>query len=450
MFALIYIGLTAYYADSFMFGVFINGVYATGKTPEEINEKLLSRKKIEPLVIVDKFGKSISFDLEQIDYELTYLSKLEELHKKQNPFLWFKGLSGENSDYQIEPEGLFDEKKLKNRLEETSFVKTAGDKSRITVEIKKTEEGYQLMDTTKNLLNKERTYEAVFTALKSGKKEVNLQDEECYDEVELTAEMKETLSLWKKIEKFQSGKITYQMGGEREEILDASITCDWILLDEEGNFVFDEQQNLQLDEKKLEDYVEELCEKYDTTKKDRNFQATRGDTVVVPAGTYGNKIDKKAEIEYLTDAFANKVTEEHTPKYSQKAWGEGEDDIGETYIEVDLTEQKLYYYVEGRKVIETPVVTGCIGKGNGTPAKACYIYFKQKNRVLRGEDYETPVDYWMAVYGNIGIHDAKWRGKFGGTIYKHSGSHGCINTPYKEVQKLYEMTEEGTPVMIFY
>ena len=67
-----------------------------------------------------------------------------------------------------------------------------------------------------------------------------------------------------------------------------------------------------------------------------------------------------------------------------------------------------------------------------------------------GEDYRTPVSYWMAVYGNIGIHDATWRGKFGGSIYKTNGSHGCINTPMKAVSQLYEMVEEGTPVIMFY
>lgn len=450
MLGLIYIGLTAYYADSFMFGVFINGVYATGKTPEEINEKLLEREKEEPLTIVDKFDESISFELEQIDYEVTYLPGLKEIHKKQNPFLWFKGLAGEYSNYSIEPEGIFNEEKLKKKLFETSFIKNAGDKSRIRVEIEKTREGYQLVDTTKNLLNKERALEAVSETLQKGESRINLKEKECYDEVEFTKEMKDTFALWNKIERFQSGKITYQIEEGRQEILDASITSDWILMDEEGEFLLDEKGELQLDEEKLKEFVGKLCDKYDTTKKDRQFQATRGDIVTVPAGTYGNKIDKKAETEYLMEAFAAKKEEIRTPVYSQRAWGEGEDDIGDTYIEVDMTEQKLYYYVQGRQVLSASVVTGCTGKGNGTPARACYIYYKQRNRVLRGEDYETPVDFWMAVYGNIGIHDAKWRGKFGGSIYKSNGSHGCINTPYKEVQKLYEMAEEGTPVMIFY
>lgn len=445
----IYIGLTAYYADSFMFGIFVNGVYVTGKTPEEINDKLLERVEEKPLEITDKSGETITIDLAQSDYKVTYLPALEKLHKTQNPFLWFRGLSGDYVEYTVEPSGMFDEEKLKEIIYNCSFVKTAGDKNRIKIEIEKTPKGYQLVDTTKNLLNKERTLEAVKNALKEGNTSVDLAEADCYEEAELSARMKETLKLWEKIEQFQAGSITYKMDGA-EEIVDAAVTSDWILLDDEGEFLLDDEQQLQLDEEKLKEYVNALCEKYDTTNKERTLLATRGDVVTIPAGTYGNKINKKAEIEYLLEAFSEKRVEEHVPEYSQRAWGTDGDDIGDTYIEVDLTNQMLYYYAQGSKVLETPVVTGCTGKGNGTPAKACYIYYKQKKRVLRGEDYETPVDYWMAVYGNIGIHDATWRRKFGGTIYKYSGSHGCINTPYQEVKKLYELAQEGTPVMIFY
>ena len=144
--------------------------------------------------------------------------------------------------------------------------------------------------------------------------------------------------------------------------------------------------------------------------------------------------------------------ETRTPVYKQVSYTgiDGLDDIGSTYIEVDMTDQMMYYYVNGRQELSTPVVTGNTSLGRGTPQKVCYIYFKQRNRVLRGEDYATPVSYWMAVYGNIGIHDATWRRKFGGSIYKTGGSHGCINTPFDEVSKLYDMAEVGTPVIIFY
>jgi lipoprotein-anchoring transpeptidase ErfK/SrfK len=56
----------------------------------------------------------------------------------------------------------------------------------------------------------------------------------------------------------------------------------------------------------------------------------------------------------------------------------------------------------------------------------------------------------MPVNGDIGIHDATWRSNFGGEIYKTNGSHGCINTPYEAMKTLYDKTEIGTPVIMFY
>ena len=50
----------------------------------------------------------------------------------------------------------------------------------------------------------------------------------------------------------------------------------------------------------------------------------------------------------------------------------------------------------------------------------------------------------------VGIHDATWRnGKFGGEIYKTSGSYGCINTPLEKVKQIYDNVEINTPVIIY-
>ncbi len=128
----------------------------------------------------------------------------------------------------------------------------------------------------------------------------------------------------------------------------------------------------------------------------------------------------------------------------------GKEDIGSTYIEVDMGEQKMYYYVNGVLKIDTPIVTGNTSRRMGTPSGVNFVYLKQKNRVLRGRDYASPVDFWMPVKGNIGIHDASWRSKFGGEIFKTNGSHGCINTPRDAMEQLYDMAEVGTPVVMFY
>jgi lipoprotein-anchoring transpeptidase ErfK/SrfK len=125
-------------------------------------------------------------------------------------------------------------------------------------------------------------------------------------------------------------------------------------------------------------------------------------------------------------------------------------DIGGTYIEVDMTMQKLYGYKDGEKVIETDIVTGNMRRNWDTPAGVNYVYAKQKKRILRGANYATPVDYWMPVVGNIGLHDANWRSEFGGEIYQTDGSHGCVNIPPEVMPIIYETYEVGTPVIMFY
>ena len=50
---------------------------------------------------------------------------------------------------------------------------------------------------------------------------------------------------------------------------------------------------------------------------------------------------------------------------------------------------------------------------------------------------------------NIGIHDASWRGSFGGSIYKTDGSHGCVNAPEYLAKKIYENIEPGTPIICY-
>lgn len=445
---ILYLVLCFYYAGSFMFGTFINGVYATGKTPEEINEQLLKKKQIETFYIIDKEGKKESIPLEDIGYSNSYMDGLQDIYEKQNPFLWFLHME-ETADYKIEPTGSFDEAKFDKVFKQLNIIQTASDKKNLKVEIEKSKDGYTLIDTTTNLIDIEKAKKSVTEALKSGKSEVDLGEEDCYDKFDYTSQMNDTLDLYKKVDALVSAEITYKFDTE-DVVVGREVISDFIKLDENGEFFFDENENLLLDEDAVKDYIKELAADFDTVNKDRTFWATRGEQVVVPAGTYGNKLDQKKELEYLMAAILTGTKEEHEPIYSQRAWGTGENDIGDTYIEVDLTNQKLYYYEGGAQILSADVVTGNVSKGNGTPAKACYVYFMQKNRVLRGEDYATPVDYWMAVYGNIGIHDAKWRGKFGGKIYRTNGSHGCINTPYKEVSKLYGRVKIGTPVMIYY
>ena len=68
--------------------------------------------------------------------------------------------------------------------------------------------------------------------------------------------------------------------------------------------------------------------------------------------------------------------------------------------------------------------------------------------LLKGDDYASPVSFWMPFNGGIGIHDANWRYEFGRNIYMTNGSHGCVNMPPEMAGKLFELISAGTPVVV--
>ena len=123
--------------------------------------------------------------------------------------------------------------------------------------------------------------------------------------------------------------------------------------------------------------------------------------------------------------------------------------VPSTYVEVSLEKQHMWYYINDELYVSTPVVTGNYGS-MGTPRGYWKVNSKASPCTLSGPGYATTVTYWMAFIGSgWGIHDASWRSSFGGQIYKGNGSHGCINTPYKAVQKMYRKMKVGTPVIVY-
>ncbi|MDE7359182.1 MAG: L,D-transpeptidase/peptidoglycan binding protein [Lachnospiraceae bacterium] len=443
-----YLGLALYYRNAFTYGTWINGIYCTGRSIQEVNDELVKGFTYEGVTVKDKDGSSYVISAEEISYQFDFKKALEIYQKRQNPWMWIESLVG-GRRVELAPVVSYDREAFENCFDALPFCqdKRADKDRRVTITL--TPQGYALVNERTDVLFIEQAKGAVLSAIEASEREVSLVDEGCYHDLELTAQMRETMEIWEKLERFQDCGIVYLMG-EEEIPVDASVVCDWIALDDNGRFLFDESGGLQLKEHAIEEFVESLAEKYDTVGASRQFLATRGDMVTVEGGLYGNRIDQEAETAYLTEAFYGKKREVHEPAYTQEAWKKGSEDIGSTYIEVDMTEQKMYYYVDGALKIDTPIVTGNTSRRMGTPSGVNFVYAKQKNRILRGPNYASHVDFWMPVKGNIGIHDAAWRGKFGGTIYQTNGSHGCINTPRAAMEQLFDMAEVGTPVVMFY
>lgn len=128
-----------------------------------------------------------------------------------------------------------------------------------------------------------------------------------------------------------------------------------------------------------------------------------------------------------------------------EAWSEvlGEALAEQKWIEIDLSEQKLYAWEGEKKFLETLISSGT---WNRTPTGDFQIWGKFKYTKMSGgskEDgsyyYLPNVPYTMYFYKGFGVHGTYWHNNFGTPM-----SHGCINLPTLAAEKLFYWS---TPVL---
>ena len=447
-----YFVLAFYYREGFSLNTWINGVYCTGKTVEEVNSELLSHTEAPDIRIVDRTGKEYTIPLADADYRADYSNALEHYRQEQNPYLWVDNVLF-HSRRVLSPAVTVDVAALRKAYDSLEFVQAEQQKKQDYSLYLDAAGEYVFTDGLANRIDLEKAFLALENKVENGQETLNLQDSGCYYDITPDETQKALRNLWKEIEKYQNCDIVYCFGEERHPVTAAD--CASFLVKENGLPILDEKGNFVLDEEAVTAYVQQLAEEYDGYGRTRQFHSTRGDVITIEGGTYGSKLDQKKEVRYLMehllDAGVHTGTpQSHIPTYEREAFCYGKDDIGDTYIEVDMTQQKMYYYEKGALRLETDVVTGNMRRHMGTPEGVNFVYNKQKDRVLRGQGYASPVKFWVPVKGSIGIHDASWRKEFGGDIYQTAGSHGCINTPKDKMEELYDMVQIGTPVVMFY
>lgn len=240
------------------------------------------------------------------------------------------------------------------------------------------------------------------------------------------------------LKRYTTLTITYQFNKE-EVTIPNTLICQWITLDSHGN--------IQFNKTAVKAYVQQLADKYNTYKNDITFQSTKQGTVKLPCKTYSWSIDVNKETEALLKLLEKGDNVTRTPITVGSASPKG-DFIGNTYIEVDKAAQHMWVYKDGKEIINTDVVTG--KPESPTPTGVFYVWNKERNAVLKGEDYESPVSYWMPIdWEGVGIHDSNWQTAYGGTRWKDGfGSHGCVNTPPNIMSTIYNSIPVGTPVII--
>lgn len=287
------------------------------------------------------------------------------------------------------------------------------------------------------------------SAVKEMKKKAELESSTGYVEGEKAADSDAVKKALKEADAYLDVTVTCNFnpatGEPATETVAKEQIAQWLIVGNDGLTV-------SLDGENMATYCTQLAQKHDVSKKKTGkFKTTAGSTIDVPVAAAGQTVDGNKLYESIYKAIDGKKSTTVEAVYSDAKVEETGEFVtyGGNYCEVDLTNQMVYVYKDGKQVVSSQCVTGCIAKGHGTPTGVYSIFSMDKDRYLRGDGYKSWVNFFVPFNGGIGFHDASWRSTFGGNIYLYSGSHGCINMPYAEVKKLFANVSMGETVIVY-
>ena len=449
-----YGAVSYYYSDRFFEGTFINGINCSNKTAYEAEQLIASKVEDYTIEVTARNQETQTISGNQINYRYMSDGEVLNLLKQQKPYEWVRGFM-ETRSYTTQENVTFDKSLLQSQVKELKCAQAENQVEPENAYVALEGSEFTIVPETEgSKLKVKEAYKALDTAISGSQRTIDLgSTPDVYAVAAVTSEDPTLQATKDAYNNYTKASITYTFG-EQTVTLDGSTLKEWLQFDDKGQLVQDDASFTQ----HIKDYVAQLASEHDTVGTTRSFNTTSGRTVSVYGSAYGWKIDQDAEVAQLTEEIRTGAQTTREPVYSMRANAYGYNDIGSTYIEVDLSSQHMYYYQSGSIIFDSDIVSGDIRYDDrATPPGIFTLYYKKSPDVLRGQkkpdgtyEYETQVTYWMPFNGGIGFHDATWQDYFGGDRYTYAGSHGCINMPLDAAATLYSIIDSNVPIVCFY
>lgn len=427
-----------YFTDHFMWNTTLNGLNVSMLSEQQAKNRLDTMLTEYRLEILPRDGKPEYIEGSEIGLEIMYTGTIEDIISHQNVLVWFLSVF-QKQDYSLGAEVHYDRIALYRKIHKLDCMQKENIIEPIEPQIIQEADGFSVeegQEGKKPIPLQVRA--AVEQAVSELSVSVDLDQEGCYERLEYSENAKEIQDAIEYLEALQKVKITYRFP-EDEETLTGDRLLDWADISRD--------YHVTIDREKVKDYIEYLKETYEIRGQIIDFQTTYGQTVEITSYIRSEEIDTDEETEAILKLLADIQNGGKTSYVRDSSQLAG---IGDTYIEINLTSQHLYCYKEGEIILETDFVSGQPSTGHATPPGIFTIRYKSSPAILVGENYRTPVSYWMPFNGGIGLHDATWQSAFGGSRYIGYGSHGCINLPLDMAKAIYENYDAGDLVIVYH
>lgn len=443
---LIYLGVAAFFMSHFLVNTTINGKDFSGKTVADVEAYLKEQVDGYQLTLVEQNNITDTISGSEISLEYKKNKDVEKALEDQRQLLWITSFfSKSDTDVTVDVE--YDEAALEEKIQ---TIKAVTGEQTEPVSAHPEYDGNSFVvaaETLGTAVNQETLTSKIKEYITNFEPKLNLLDEGCYNMPKYTSESPEVQKACDTMNQYLKASITYSM--DEDVVVDKELISEWLS--------YDENMQASFDEDAVREWMRDFGSKYDTKGKTRSITTPTGKTTEVSGGTYGWIVDEDTETKNLIDSIKKGEVVTREPAYKQKAASRGAQDWGDTYLEVDISAQHMWYIVDGSVALESDVVTGLPNGERDTPTGVYSVIEMMRNKVLRGSinpstgkpSYETPVSYWMRItWTGIGFHDATWQASFGGSWYQGHGSHGCINMPLEKAKSLYGMLKMGTPAIV--
>lgn len=435
-----YVAVAEYFTTHFLFNTYVNGTEAYKLTAGEVEQKILSGLDDYTLTITGR--NNVTDQITSKDIQLTYQlnGQVEKAMQEQEPFLWPMYLLKET---RLTTENVveYSNEALATKVASLSLFapENVEEPKDAYLPEESGDDGFEVVPEEQGCSPiKDKVVERIAGAIDVLEPNVTI-DDDCYKKPNITADSSKLTDLRDSLNTYCKAVITYTFGDDTV-VLDGTTIKEWCEVD--GTHV-------ELNEEKVKEFVNGLAQKYDTFGMKRTLVTHSGEELTIAKGDYGWWMNRDAETEGLIEDIKTGEKVQRTPVYYGVGAVYGEQDWGNSYVEIDLTSQHLWVYKDGVEVVDSDFVSGCVNKGNATPTGVYGITYKQRDATLKGANYSSKVKYWMPFNKNVGMHDASWRSEFGGWIYIIDGSHGCINLPTDKAAVIFNTVEQSEAVFVY-
>ena len=440
----VYLGISLFFHSHFITGTTINGADVSKMTVQQAKKAQQDHISEYILTIKERGGNTEKITADQLG--LTYVDDkgVEKLLKEQKAFLWPVS-AGKRKNYELAANVSYDKSIVDGILEGLSCLQSDNQTPPQDAFVQPEDNGFAIVpENPGSTLKRDDMKNAVINAIDTGKEALDLEKEDLYEKPSVVSTDESLKKDMDQMNALTTANITYDFGDDRKFTADRSVIKDWLVKGDDGNYTVDESGAAK--------WVKQMAYETDTFGLARDFTTHSGQVIQLPyGGDYGWLINQKETTSSLIEAIQSGTQETREPEYTYKGMDRLKNDIGGTYVEISISEQKMWCYKDGQLIVETPVITGNHSTGHDTPSGHVWA-IDAKKRDADFKRYPVHVNFWLPFNGDVGIHDASWRTEemYTPTFYQNSGSHGCINTPVDAAEKIFNTVGIGSPVIVYY